>query len=367
VRQHPNQTADTNLAPFLQTAENERLADRLQTLLNALPAGVVVLDGDGKVQDCNPAAREMLGEPLCAQPWNEIVIRSFQPGAGMLQALTLQSGRLVTLSTCPLGREPGQIILLQDVTLSHKLNQTLEQSRRLVSMGRMAASLAHQIRTPLSSALLYASQLCHPQLSAEKLERFAEKTVASLKGVEQLINNMLAFSRGGPGEQEIIEPMRLLQTLVRNQGDPLLKGNTRIEIVNEVPQLLIRANRTLLQSALQNLLNNALQAIGEEGGCIELEVASRAAGSVDLIVRDNGTGISESRQREIFEPFETNRAAGTGLGLAVVRSVAQAHQGEVLVESVPGQGSSFAIRLPAIPAASKQAEVEPVTSVKAAG
>jgi two-component system sensor histidine kinase FlrB len=336
VRQHPNQTVDTNPAPFLQTAENERLADRLQTLLNALPAGVVVLDGDGKVQDCNPAAREMLGEPLCAQPWNAIVIRSFQPGAGTPQALTLQSGRLVTLSTCPLGREPGQIILLQDVTLSHKLNQTLEQSRRLVSMGRMAASLAHQIRTPLSSALLYASQLRHPQLSAEKLERFAE-------------------------------PMRLLQTLVRNQGDPLLKGNTRIEIVNEVPQLLIRANRTLLQSALQNLLNNALQAIGEEGGCIELEVASRAAGSVDLIVRDNGTGISESRQREIFEPFETNRAAGTGLGLAVVRSVVQAHQGEVLVESVPGQGSSFAIRLPAFPSSSKQAEVEPVNRVKAAG
>lgn len=328
------------------SAEEEklRLAERLNALMNALPAAVLVLDGGGYVVECNPAAETLLQLPLHGRLWRELIGELFPLQAPVSDALQLHSGRLVTLSTRPLGSEPGQVLMLQDVTDTHQLRSRLEHSRRLADMGRMAASLAHQIRTPLASAMLYVSQMQSSRLAPEKRERFVARAMEGLKGLEKLINDMLLFARDGHGERELLAVEELLGVLVDEaQGQCTALGvDCRTEIVGE--GRMIMGNRVLLKSALQNLLNNAL-----ESGAKKIRLQSSASNAwYELVVADNGPGIAAEQQQRIFEPFFSARSGGSGLGLAVVRAVVQSMGGEIHVDSTLGEGTRFTLRFPVV-------------------
>lgn len=323
-------------------SENCRLAERLQALLNALPAAVLVLDGRGVVAECNPAAEALLQRRLRGRLWRELIDELFVPAHAGGDVLALHNGRMVTLSTRPLGAEPGQVLLLQDVTERHQLGVRLEQMRRLADMGRMAASLAHQIRTPLSSALLYVSQLRSPRLDEAKRERFVERAMQSLKGLEQLITDMLLFVNNGKAGREALDAAALLAALADELKGQGLERGAVICCAYEMTPCPVTVNRVLLKSALQNLINNALEA-----GAGRIELAARCAeGRCRLSVSDDGPGIDAAQRQRIFDPFVSNRAGGTGLGLAVVRAVAHAMGGEVSLHSEPGHGATFTISLP---------------------
>lgn len=327
-----------------ELAEKERLADRLQSLLNALPAAVVVVDGRGRVQELNPAAQALLGASLQGRLWRELIPELFIPQTAPGGELLLRSGSYVTLSTCPLGHEPGQILMMQDVTEQRQLQQHLEHSRRLADMGRMAASLAHQIRTPLASALLYVSQLNGMSINNAMQQRFSGKALQSLKGLEKLIADMLLFANGGGGEQELVDAALLLSRALEPLQNTLDSSGIKLQRDIDECECILRCNPTMVASALQNLLNNAMQAMPEGGHlCLSLH---RHGNTLELGVRDSGPGIDPSLQSRLFEPFVTSREAGTGLGLAVVQAVARAMGGEAFCESKSGEGSYFALRLP---------------------
>lgn len=328
-----------------QLAEKEALAQRLQSVLDALPGAVVVLNGSGRVQGHNQAAAQLFGSPLADAPWREVIARCFVPQAAPVTDLVLNDGRIVTLSTCPLGTEPGQILLFHDVTESRRLQVHLQRQQRLLDMGRMAASLAHQIRTPLAAALLYASQLKHPALNEDKRQRFAERTVASLQQLEGLIANMLHFARGDVSGGEVVAAEALMQEL-RTTVEAQTAGRA-VSWRCDGAGLHVRGNRTLLLSAWQNLINNAVLATGE-GGRIEIFCRPAAGDGIELGVHDTGSGVVPEIQARLFEPFNSTRPRGTGLGLAIVRTVAQAHHGEAWCRSVPGD-TTFAMRLPLVP------------------
>ncbi len=332
-----------------QLAEKEGLAQRLQNVLDALPGAVVVLDGSGRVGSHNQAAAQLFGTPLAGTAWREVIRRCFVPHTSPTTDLALHDGRIVTLSTCPLGTEPGQILLFQDVTENRRLQAHLQRQQRLLDMGRMAASLAHQIRTPLAAALLYASQLKHPALGEDRRQRFADRTVASLQQLEGLIANMLDFARGGVSGSEVVAAEELMQELRST-----VEVQTADRVVTwrgESAGLSVRGNRTLLLSAWQNLINNALQAAGE-GGAIEVFCRPAPGDGIDFGVHDNGPGVAPEMQARLFEPFSSTRSRGTGLGLAIVRTVAQAHHGDAWCRSSPGD-TTFAMRLPLVPAEAK--------------
>src|SRR5699024_8827775 len=158
---------------LIELAEKERLANRLSHLLAALPAGVIVLDAQGVVQTANPAAAELLGSPLEGIAWPAVYGRAVAGAGGADSELELNGGRRVTLSSCDLGGEPGRILVLQDVTEARALQALADRRRRLSAMGEMAASLAHQIRTPLASALLYVGHLGARNLGNADRERIA--------------------------------------------------------------------------------------------------------------------------------------------------------------------------------------------------
>jgi len=330
-----------------ELTEKERLASRLTALLHTLPGGVIVLDSSGVIQEHNPVAADLLGEPLKQLAWSEVIRRAFSPRSDDGHEVSLCDGRRVSISTCPLESEPGQILLLTDVTEMRRLQDRLSQHQRLAAMGEMAASLAHQIRTPLSSALLYASNLKRPHLSDEQRDRFATKIRSRLGHLEQVVDDMLLYARGGLSGAENFTVLDLLNDLEHFLESQIRSSQTTFVVDNHVGDIGLRGNRQMLLSALINLSVNAIQAMGREGGlCIDARYAD--AQSLLLRIIDNGPGINKDIQSKIFNPFYTTRQEGTGLGLAVVAAVVRAHEGEISLESELAKGSSFILRLPII-------------------
>jgi two-component system sensor histidine kinase FlrB len=314
-------------------------AGRLQRLLDALPGGVVVLDGDGIVRDANPAATELFGEPLANERWCDVIARAFVPAPGADDEISLRDGRRLTLDIRTLDGEPGQILLFRDATRAWRLQERLARQQRLAAMGEMAANLAHQVRTPLATAMLYLSNLAAAGAEARPL---AQQALASLRHIEKLVNDMLAFVRGARPQGEIVRVTELLDALHESLAPQLETHNASLECrTRTAADAAVCGNRQALLGALQNLAVNAIQAKGR-GARLHLEVAGGDAGRIDFFLRDDGPGIAPELHERIFEPFFTTRAQGTGLGLAVVRSVARAHDGEAwLAASQPGQGSTF--------------------------
>lgn len=320
----------------------EALAERLRLLLNALPAGVIVLDGDARVSQANPAARRILGHDLVDQLWPVLV-------SSLLLATETptewQSGTCrVAIVESPIDSTGGRIIIVHDVTTAHGLKTELARNQRLVAMGEMAASLAHQLRTPLATALLYSANLCQPELTDTARIRFAEKATAQLRRLERLIREVLLFARGeraGSGRMMVAEVLadaaQTVQPLFREKDVAY-----RVHCPAAQEQLV--GNRKALAGALVNLLENALQACAAGG---EVTLTARTGdGQLRIGVRDTGQGIAPEVQARVFEPFFTTRAQGTGLGLAIALGVARAHGGNIELDSDPGQGSEFVLLLP---------------------
>lgn len=334
-----------------QHAENERLNSRIGHLLAVLPAGVVVLDGVGVVREHNPAAQALLGGPLLDENWSAVIQRAFDPRPSDGHEISLRDGRRVSVATQSLAPEPGQIVLVTDMTGTRALQDRVRQVERLSTMGEVAAGLAHQIRTPLATALLYVSQLFRPELDAEGRERVAEKIRERLRHLEHLINDMLVFARGGSAVAERVDIGELLELLRRSLDGVITNSGCTLAVAGTTATVL--GNREALLGALTNLCVNAVQACGR-GGHIEVDARSAADG-VEIRVRDNGPGMAPDVRARVFEPFFTTRAQGTGLGLAVVQSVVQAHRGTIALVSEVGQGSAFTIWLPPAPESGEKA------------
>src|SRR5450631_2140597 len=268
-------------------AGKEHLAARLSALVKGLPGGVLVLDTSGLIQECNPAAGALLGEPLIAQAFTAVLARAAVSAGGVGEHTELRNGRFVNISRRDL-ESGGEVLLLADVTESHLMQVFLSRQQRLMTMGELAAGLAHQIRTPLAAALLYASQMTLPGRSAADLTRCADRTVDSLKQLDKLVNDMLAFAHGGVA-REVVSVSALLEQ-VAQWLKPVLRSGIRLTIRTQAPDLKVRANAPSLVSAVLNLATNALQSATAD---LDLELLARRGddGRAQIVVSDNGPGV----------------------------------------------------------------------------
>jgi len=346
-----DELAQAHDARLEELTEKERVADRLASLLKALPAGVVVLDSEGYIQEANPQAISLLGEPLIGLLWREVIARAFAPRSDDGHEVSLKDGRLVSISTQSLGSEPGQIILLQDVTEARALQARLSQHKRLTEMGEMTASLAHQIRTPLSSALLYASQQTSKTISDENRVRFSSKIVASLRHLESLVNDMLLFAKGDSLIKQQVTVSDLILMLDNTVERVVHDCHFGINVDSGIETLSMQLNQQAMIGALANLIENATQH-GDDSMDIRVNISRtedvNGHDALLIAVQDNGPGIPQDVLQRIFDPFFTTRMKGTGLGLAVVQAVARAHNGAVWVESEIGSGTTFTLCIPVL-------------------
>jgi len=219
----------------------------------------------------------------------------------------------------------------------------LERQQRLLTMGTLAAGLAHQIRTPLATALLYASQMTMADRTSADMSRCAEKTVNSLRQLDKLVNSMLAFAHGGL-TREIVSVSAVLEQVAQWLRPSLQKG-VKLTIRTQAPELRVRANASSLVSAVLNLATNALQAAP---GDLDLELLGRRAAPdrAQIVVSDNGPGIPAEIRARIFEPFFSTRVGGNGIGLAIVKAVIEGHAGSVCLGD-SSCGATFVVDLPA--------------------
>jgi two-component system sensor histidine kinase FlrB len=323
-------------------AGKEHLAARLSALIKGLPGGVLVLDGAGLIQESNPVAAHLLGEPLLGLRWTAVLARATANPRANTEQVELRSGKFVNISKSSQDGG-GDVVLLTDVTESHMMQVLLARQQRLLTMGEMAAGLAHQIRTPLAAALLYASQMTLADRAQADIVRCAAKTVDNLKQLDKLVTDMLAFAHGGNAREPV--SVNALLEQVAQWLRPALRAGVRLTIGTEAPKLMVRANAPSLVSAVLNLATNALQAAVAD---LDLQLLARrtADGRAQIIVSDNGPGVPLKIRERIFEPFFTTRARGNGIGLSIVKSVVEAHGGAVhLAES--RVGATFVIELPA--------------------
>ena len=349
VAQLTEELTEARSARLRELAEKERLANRLALLMGALPGGVVVLDPNHHVREVNPEAAEMLGFPLAGRPWKEIVQRNACEASGDEHEMVLRDGRHLSVTQRSLPDVNERVILLTDITEMVALKERVDREERLSAMGEMAARLAHQIRTPLSSTLLYVSHLSRPDLEAPDRDRISDKMLGRLRHMEQLVNSMLTFVRGGACGAEPLSAKEMLLGVAEVAEQQLAPVNGQLSIEGALPEVELQGNREALHSALLNLVDNAIDVIGEDV-CLEL-LAEADQSQLRIRLRDNGPGVDRAIRGKIFDPFFTTRVQGTGLGLAVVAMTIRAHGGTIevgdapAVEGEPG-GAEFCVTLP---------------------
>ncbi len=251
------------------------------------------------------------------------------------------------------GNVTSAVLHLKDVTEKIKMEAQLIQSAKLAAIGEMAAGVAHELNNPMTVIIGTAQMLQRDGCADE--ESLTDIINSGLR-CKKIIQNLLTFSRQDSyplAPVDLNDVVEKVLSLVEYQ----INKNKITIVKNLAPGLPeIIANSQQLQQVLINFLLNARDAIEEAGreGLIEITTGLRGEGNgrhLVLAVKDNGTGIDPGNLDRIFNPFYTSKEAGrgTGLGLSVSMGIAQAHGGDILVESEPGVGSVFTLVLPVAP------------------
>ncbi len=327
-----------------ELAAKEALASRITALLDILPAGVVVVDQNDRIAEVNPEAAELLCcdvTALIGRRWSEILKAAASGAIDQPHNIELKSGKRISMSVRLIEGRQGEVVLLTDVSDFYEMQEWMNREKRMTALGEMTARMAHQLRTPLSTALLYMSQIQDPRLETGDRNRVAGKVTAQLKDIENLVVGMLSFVRGCQQVETEVSAEQLLADLDRVVRPQVDAHRGKLTISNAAGGNTIRGNREALLSALVNLVENAIQHSVEPVVCVS---ASIIGDEVDFVVSDNGEGVPAGIADQIFDPFFTTRGEGNGMGLAIVALTAREYGGDVTLADTD-TGATFHFRV----------------------
>jgi two-component system sensor histidine kinase HydH len=347
----------------------DRTLDRMKTytenVVESMADGLISIDRDGKIVTLNKQAAAILGsgrERLEGMKIASVLGEEIGQVLGSAEGRSLVRDREInihkdknsriplSLSVAPLrdekGQEMGSVLLIKDLREIRDLQEKVHRSERLASLGRLAAGVAHEIRNPLSSIKGFAQYFVKRFSGHDEEQGYASVMVKEVDRLNRVITDLLEFA----GSKE---PRRESQSLeaIAEQALKLLAPDfevRRVEVIKEYePDLpAVSVDRDRISQVLINLVLNALESM-EAGG--EIRIGLRRCGpppAVEILVSDTGTGIPEGDLEKVFEPFFSRKKKGTGLGLAIVHQIIESHRGDIRVESRPGEGTVFRIRLP---------------------
>src|SRR5580704_5675818 len=239
----------------------------------------------------------------------------------------------------------GYVYALDDLTEIRRLEREVRMQDRLAAVGRLAAAIAHEIRNPLTSIAGSVSMLSGIPEMSEEHRHLLEIVTRESQRLNGIITDFLAYSRGKQYHFEKADLVRLLEdtlTLIRHR---MTAENTGISIESgfALPEAWALADGDKIKQVFWNFAENAVRAM-REGGTLKVSI-ERQGDDWQVSFADTGTGMTAQQTEKIFEPFQSNFEGGTGLGLAVVYQIVQAHEGKVWARSKPNQGTTFVLRL----------------------
>jgi hypothetical protein len=353
--------------------ELQELTEYNENILESMDSGILVLDLEGKIARWNRAMEglyrkrraEVLGrsldeifpEPFLGALRGSLVLGRNEEIANIYKLhLPCSDGRAlrVNVSVAPFkvvsGERCGTIVIVDDVTVRMGLEEQLQHSEKMASIGILAAGVAHEVNTPLTGISSYTQMLRQQIKNDDPRSALLEKIEKQAFRAAKIVNNLLNFSRSSKAEFESLDINKVLVDVLSLLEHQLERG--RIKVRKELSDLPpVRGNENRLQQVFFNLILNARDAMPKGGW---LTLASRAEeDSIVVEVRDTGHGIKPEHVRRIYDPFFTTKGIGrgTGLGLSISFGIVQEHGGAIFVESVPGQGTTFQVALPSIAAA----------------
>jgi PAS domain S-box-containing protein len=348
-----------------------RLKEFSENIIESVNVGILVVDRDGMITTWNNSLAEIFGiarERALGRNIREMfdhdLIETIQNAAGrqgwsLIETrhiykynATTEDGRPLTInvSLAPFeaarGVVTGTLIVIENVTDRVQLEQQLLQREKLSSIGLLAAGVAHEVNTPLAGISSYAQMLLQQVPEDDSRHGLLEKIRAQTLRASAIVNNLLNFSRTGDAQFREVELNKVLEDTLQLL-EPQLRS-TSIEIVKQFGDRLPSGygNVSKLQQVFMNLILNARDAM-PGGGCLTIHTRLVET-SLVVEFRDTGIGIAPENIARIYDPFFTTKEVGlgTGLGLALSYGIIQEHGGRIFVESRPGEGAHFTIKLP---------------------
>lgn len=330
--------------------------------------GIAILDKDFTVVRANRA----LAELFRAEPYELVGQKCWQrlhpempeatacpygavlrQGKSVTQEITLPDGRIWLVRVYPHfvnGQLQRIVHSIRNVTSERRAQQLLERTERLITIGQMAAGVAHEINNPLNAIVSMAELLINEAPDGNQRQMLISLRDQALR-IGRITRNLLTFARPRPEELKAVSINEIVSEVLDLKGYQLRSNNIVVVLRLHEPMPLALADPTQIQQIVLNLINNAEDAMTEQGGGT-LTVTTETDGQiVRLIVEDTGKGIPPEHIAHIFDPFFTTKPVGkgTGLGLAIVYGIVVGHGGQIRAENRPDGGARFVVELPIAP------------------
>ncbi len=351
--------------------ELERLKTYTENIIESINVAVLALDTNGLVTSCNRAfeelhhvRREQILGALLQSVFAEDFVVSVHKATGTwgwelkstsnIFKLYLENRvgekLIVNLSIIPLldttDLNSGCLIVMDDITEKTRLEDQLLQAEKLSSIGLLAAGLAHEVNTPITGISSYTQMLLKETPETDNRKPILEKIEKQTFRAAEIVNGLLNFARMNGAEFEDLDVNRLIQESLSLLDHQMRQNHIRVEASLESTLPPVYGNGGKLQQVFINLFLNARDAMSSGG---ELKVRTAMNDHMVIVdINDTGIGISEENIKRIYDPFFTTKRSGkgTGLGLAVTYGIIQEHGGRIFVDSAPGAGTHFRLKLP---------------------
>jgi two-component system, NtrC family, sensor histidine kinase PilS len=349
-----------------------------ENIIQSVSSGLITTGLDGRITLVNSAAQKLLEgtpEQLLGKPVTQLFLDPLPNGESQTHAevrfdtvTTFRKTvrvRVAALSGPERGAL-GYVYALDDLTEIRRLEREVRMQDRLAAVGRLAAAIAHEIRNPLTSIAGSVSMLSGiPEMSDEHRHLLDIVTRESQR-LNGIITDFLAYSRGKQYHFDKTDLVRLLEDTLTLMRHRMTAENTGITIESKcaVPEAWAIADGDRIKQVFWNIAENAVRAM-RNGGSLKVGI-ERHGDDWQVSFADTGTGMTTQQTEKIFEPFQSNFEGGTGLGLAVVYQIVQAHEGKVWARSKPGQGTTFILRLRGLEAERYSAGPSPAQTVATA-
>jgi len=340
--------------------------DYLQSLLDSLVSGVVVIGQNGTVQTISESFRRLPrvgAEPQIGQSYTEF----FEDNPSLLAAVSEEisetpannryygrvdlGARLFDFFTSPLivaGERQGVILIFVDVTDTARAQAELGRNRALTAIGQMTAQIAHEIKNPLGSIRFAAELLKRQSKASQPGDRSTIEVIErSVDHLAAIVAELSEFARPKTLNRTELNLNDLLDELLPMVADRLNSKQMRVEKQYSPDIPAGQYDGIELRKLFLNLIINAIEA-SELRSLIEVRTTGDSKREIAVEVVDHGTGMDAESRLRLFEPFYTTKEKGTGLGMAIAKKIAELHNGDLVVKSQPGKGTTVTVRLPLI-------------------